>query len=258
MYPQGTALNRAPSVPTVHSIDRSLSGANRPTHPYGMYPQTMVDSTGTEALLAGSADIASIGFPGLEQQYVRRQGPDGEGVDDIIGPDGHSEQLPPYSLHPVAPPPKPTHAPGAETASLIAAEPHAESNLVNVRLPRAQGSPHTDSDLVNAPTRPPGPESYSTTSLTDRLIPVSNRVPGNIAVVSTAGDSERCIEMNEKYRHKRRDHKFFGWLPCWAVCVGVAILIVLAAVLGGAIGRTIHRQPTPQPAGTTRTASPFL
>jgi hypothetical protein len=40
-----------------------------------------------------------VGFPGRNANFHRQLGPDGE-EQDIIGPDGHTEQLPPYSKYP--------------------------------------------------------------------------------------------------------------------------------------------------------------
>ena len=44
--------------------------------------------------------------PGHAQPYQRRLGPDGEDADDLVAPDGHTEQLPPYSKYPNDLPPK--------------------------------------------------------------------------------------------------------------------------------------------------------
>ncbi|KAG7286147.1 hypothetical protein NEMBOFW57_008450 [Staphylotrichum longicolle] len=41
-----------------------------------------------------SDDGNSLGFRGLPDQYQRRVGPEGEEIADMIGPDGHTEQLP--------------------------------------------------------------------------------------------------------------------------------------------------------------------
>lgn len=92
-YAQGASLGRSMSAATASTIqvpERSYEGPNGPTHPYGMYPQNTVVESDTSS--AQSAPVL-VGFPGLNNSYRRRLGPDGEEVADIIGPDGHTEQL---------------------------------------------------------------------------------------------------------------------------------------------------------------------
>ena len=109
MYPQDVSLARSPSVATTSTIrppERAYSGPGGPTQPYGMYSQNTVPEDDQE--VAGMAP-AMPGFPGNAQsqaQAVRRLGPDGEDADDLIGPDGYTEQLPPYSRYANGIPPK--------------------------------------------------------------------------------------------------------------------------------------------------------
>ncbi|MCJ1310219.1 hypothetical protein MMC25_003881 [Agyrium rufum] len=101
MYPQDTAIPRSPSVATtvpaapVHS---GFSGPSSPTHPYGMYPQTTTVEPEVGPVTSPGLHFP-VGFPGHGNTYERRLGPDGEEADDIIGVDGHTEQLPPYSRY---------------------------------------------------------------------------------------------------------------------------------------------------------------
>ncbi|GME42132.1 uncharacterized protein LTHEOB_5489 [Neofusicoccum parvum] len=100
MYPQGTGLARSSSVTTTSTIQtpqRSLSN-HGPAHPYAMYPQNVFEDP-DEIQPAPVQNQIPVGFPGLGQGYHRQIGPDGE-EQDIIGPDGHTEQLPPYSRFP--------------------------------------------------------------------------------------------------------------------------------------------------------------
>lgn len=102
MYPQESRLARTASIATTSTTsvrERSYAGPSRPTHPYGMYPQNTVpepESVDDEPV----APIVPVGFPGLNNNYQRRLGPEGEEIADIIGPDGHTEQLPPYTKYP--------------------------------------------------------------------------------------------------------------------------------------------------------------
>ncbi|KAL8795447.1 MAG: hypothetical protein Q9195_002036 [Heterodermia aff. obscurata] len=104
---QDNGVSRAPSNATVPPTRTSLqnySGSSGPSHPYGMYAQNTVSEE----------DLAITTLPrrpptaamGPTQTYQRRMGPDGEDADDLIGPDGHTEQLPPYTKYPNDLPPK--------------------------------------------------------------------------------------------------------------------------------------------------------
>ncbi|OAA61160.1 hypothetical protein SPI_05184 [Niveomyces insectorum RCEF 264] len=72
------------------------SGPRGPTFPYTMYPQNTMAGPSSVSV----PGVPIVGFPGMPVNYQRRVGPDGEDVGDMIGPDGHTEQLPPYSRYP--------------------------------------------------------------------------------------------------------------------------------------------------------------
>ena len=104
---QNNGVSRVPSnatVPTIRTPIQNSSGSSGPSHPYGLYAQNTVSEE----------DLASAALPlrppaaaiGPTQTYQRRMGPDGEDADDLIGPDGHTEQLPPYTKYPNDLPPK--------------------------------------------------------------------------------------------------------------------------------------------------------
>ena len=102
MYPQESRLARTASVATTITVpvqERSYAGPSGPTHPYGLYPQNIVSETESIPDEPAVAPVP-VGFPGSNNSYQRRLGPEGEEIADIIGPDGHTEQLPPYSQYP--------------------------------------------------------------------------------------------------------------------------------------------------------------
>ncbi|KAL2063020.1 hypothetical protein VTL71DRAFT_6092 [Oculimacula yallundae] len=102
MYPQESRLARTASIATTATIpvpDRPYNGPGGPTHPYGMYPQNTVPEAESPDEPSPVAPV-TVGFPGLRSDYQRRLGPEGEEIADIIGPDGHTEQLPPYTKYP--------------------------------------------------------------------------------------------------------------------------------------------------------------
>lgn len=101
MYPQESRLVRTASIATtttVAPVERNYTGPSGPTHPYGMYPQNTVPEP--ESQTPQPVAPIPVGFPGLNNNYQRRLGPDGEEIAGIIGPDGHTEELPPYSQYP--------------------------------------------------------------------------------------------------------------------------------------------------------------
>ena len=102
MYTQGT-VPRSPSVATSSTVRapyRNSSLRQTPQHPYTLYPQGVGERDLIDAEVPESHVPVPLGFPGLGvQAYQRIRGPDGE-EQDIIGADGHAEQLPPYSRYP--------------------------------------------------------------------------------------------------------------------------------------------------------------
>lgn len=110
MYTQGTAMGRASSVSstsTVRPVERSQITAPPPQHPYALYSQNTVPEEAFDES-GPIPPIIPIGFPGQEPVFHDRPVPVSrpDEVGDIIGPDGHTEQLPPYSRYPDALPPK--------------------------------------------------------------------------------------------------------------------------------------------------------
>ncbi len=103
MYPQESRLARTASVATTSTVqvpDRPYNGPGGPTHPYGMYPQNTVPEAEVLGNSIPPVPVVPVGFPGSNNNYQRRLGPDGEEIADLIGPDGHTEQLPPYTQYP--------------------------------------------------------------------------------------------------------------------------------------------------------------
>lgn len=102
LYQQSsTGMGRTNSVVTTSTSQ--IAGARQsilpsgPTHPYGLYRQNGLEE-GDGPSNSGVQAIP-VGFPGSSNGFHRQIGPDGE-EQDIIGPDGHTEQLPPYSRYP--------------------------------------------------------------------------------------------------------------------------------------------------------------
>ncbi|EGC40958.1 conserved hypothetical protein [Histoplasma capsulatum var. duboisii H88] len=105
MYPQATGLGRSSSISsisTVRPVERSQVEPMPPQHPYAMYPQNTVPE---EEDVEVHSPIP-VGFPGREQAFRSRGNAGANEVGDIVGADGHTEQLPPYTRYPDGTPQK--------------------------------------------------------------------------------------------------------------------------------------------------------
>ena len=213
MYPQDTTLNRTSTISSLRPPDRSYSGPNGPTHPYGMYPQNTVPE-GEISMGSGTAPIAPVGFPGRSQPYTRRLGPDGEEADDIIGPDGHTEQLPPYTRYPDAINTKENYAPGD---------------------PESQFSPQ--SPLQMTPTQGSSEEVQPSDD---------ERAHINPTAAGAATPVNHRVSAKERWVSRGKKRTCCGAVPRWALVVMVVLAVLLAAVLGGVIGRVVSEKKNRQ------------
>ncbi|KAL8665100.1 MAG: hypothetical protein Q9202_002500 [Teloschistes flavicans] len=224
-YPQDTAFIRTPSSVTSSTVrPRERSYPSGPTQPYAMYSQNTMPENDTDPAQRLHAPL-SFGFPGQPQNYRRPLGPDAADADDLVGPDGYLEQLPPYSRWPDNVPPK-NGAPGP--ASILSAERGhigaSDETLMNPFQSRSSLPQHVNHDR-------------SSTSLT--------------AVASSPSPSEDKDEgsFKERIKEKGRKRTCFGKIPLWLIAILVLLIIaVLAGTLGGVVGHARAEQkaaPTP-------------
>ena len=230
MYPQGT-IARSPSIATqstVRAPQRQSSLRGGPQHPYALYPQGVDD----EDMIAQSP--VPVGFSGLGQSYQRRLGPDGE-EQDIIGEDGHMEQLPPYTRYPEDGPEKvPLLVPEAPTA-------------LHSRAPVAGTDPTMDlmhTTLRLQPAPPQRPQSMMDQSMLDgRNASMSNIERMNSRTSQTSLISHKSWK--EKTWKEKRKTKFCG-IPLWWSLLGLGVLLFIAVVLGAVIGGWVANAPKPK------------
>lgn len=185
-----------------HQSGISTYSPARPAHPYGLYQQNSIpldeDNSAAAAL--------PIGFPGRNNSFQRRIGPDGE-EQDIIGPDGHTEELPPYSRYPeenakvavVAP----TPPAGSSRASPV------DRSLTGARNTPVDRSPHIVPDALEQESRTPS----------RRESVLSEKAWGN-----------------KTWNEKRRTRVCGGRIPLWALLVVVSAVVLVAVIIGGVIG----------------------
>ncbi|KAK4542158.1 hypothetical protein LTR36_007005 [Oleoguttula mirabilis] len=236
MYAQGT-IPRSPSTATQSTIrppprPSSTSARAGPQHPYTLYPQGVSEDLDDEEEDTPQAPVP-IGFPGLGQSYQRRMGPDGE-EQDIIGEDGHTEQLPPYTRYPEDGPEKvPLLVPEAPTA-------------LHSRAPVAGTDPTMD--LMHTTLLPQlAPQLRQ--SMTDQsLLHRRDTSMSNVELLNST-TSQSSLASNKSWSDKswkeKRKTRFCG-IPLWWYLLSIGVVAFIAIVLGAVIGRFISVHPRKQ------------
>lgn len=229
MYPQDVGLTRTPSIATTSTIrqpERSYSGPSGPTQPYGMYPQNTVPE---------DEQISVPGFPGMDQNYQRRLGPDGEDVDDLIGPDGYAEQLPPYTRFANGIPPKYTSGIGSVRRSGIPPNYMSESGSI-----RRSAVPATPEDSQETLTNTghilnsSRDNASSTNPFGDSSTQLNSTTPDAVLPKDESGSFKERV----REKSRRRVRVCCGGMPCWLLFV-ISVVVILAVILGGGIGGMI-------------------
>ncbi|KAH9871840.1 hypothetical protein J1614_006098 [Plenodomus biglobosus] len=269
MYPQHT-MARPVSIATTSTErqpHRSMS-LQRPTHPYAMYSQSgLADEEPQEVLAEPSRPtlppvqtaMGPVGFPGLNSGYHRVLGPDGE-EQDIIGPDGHTEQLPPYSRYPDEGPTKasmaaemsasriiPAPVPGAESEDpfntpVSPSSPLSRTSFSAPALPIAPALP-TVTPARLPPQRPetqtgnPAPANSAAT----HTIPAEPSDSSSASLLTTENSfSEKAEPEDSKPNWRKR--KLWGRIPMVVVVAILVLLLICAIALGAAIGTIIVKK----------------
>lgn len=212
MYPQRAHSNASASTAGA-AVERS-DALRGPAHPYALYTQATVPVEETQE------EHIPVGFHGMGNNYQRQLGPDGEEAGDLIGPLGHTEELPPYTRYPTAfvrknsvegndaGPPQLTIA-GAGGIGIATRNPEFSS----------------DDDLALSRSRPSIRSATSEASQHD---------------INTA-----AREMTEKPAmgkwQRRAKKKMWGIVPYWAICLLVAGLVMMGIVMGAVIGTMLSR-----------------
>lgn len=219
MYPQGTQ-SRTPSTAT--SINprlsrRSVQASSGPAQPYGLYPQNTVPEDEAQF---GHQQTIPIGFPGHGQghTYLRRLGPEGEDADDMIGPLGHTEPLPPYTRYANDLPPKEGMPHDIDTTPSPSNPPqHSEETIAP-----AQSDESTERGLVS-------PESPM---LVDPHATPRSEAQGNGG------------HFKEKITERGKRRVCGTRVPLWLLLVVVALLAA-AIIMGGVLGDRARNQGPP-------------
>lgn len=203
MYPQRTLSNGTAST--------DQATRRGPAHPYALYPQNTVTS-GDE-----TPSQIPIGFSTSGDGYQRQIGPDGEDVGGLVGPLGHTEELPPYTRYPdqaVVRKATPTAAVLPEdgpSSTPDQADTGAGGIGVATRNPEFSS---TEEDLQPSQSRP------STRSHHD---------------INTAAQNQAEKPQMSKWQ-RRAKKKLWGIVPYWAICLLIIGVVLVGIILGAVIG----------------------
>lgn len=248
MYPQESRLARTASIATTSTAappvtERSYAGPSGPTHPYGMYPQNIVpegESTDTPAPAAS----VPVGFPGLNHNYQRRLGPDGEEIADIIGPDGHTEQLPPYTQYPDEALARKTRPTVAVPAVVPAAVPVAGAGGIGLATRNPE---FASQENLNSP--------QSRRSVMSDLS--SHQVNTAAMTISEKPELKKWQKVAKK--------KLCGIVPVWVLVLAATVLIIFVIILAVVLAvlknnhpPPKHEQPKPHESGQAYVSLSFL
>ena len=232
MYHQDVSLSRTASVATSSTArrpERLYSGPGGPSQPYGLYSQNTLpeDNPTTEV---------DITLQGPSDEYRRRQGPDGDDADDLIGPDGYTEQLPPYTRYPNGIPPK-----GEYPADSSTDTPPYMQQRASLLGPNRRREP------VEQEAAPISQSPILTNPFDDsqQLTPPS----------TDAGSDKEASSFKERVKKKSTRKVCWGLMPCWLV-IALVITLCLAVLLGGVIGGAVAHHSNVKPPKPTDTYVP--
>ncbi|KAL4958272.1 hypothetical protein BDW69DRAFT_154594 [Aspergillus filifer] len=206
MYPQ-VGVSRSPSVATtstIRPVDAPLVESNGPQHPYAMYSQNVVVEEGLED------SVIPLGFPGHGQEAYRR--PPNRAADDVgdlIGPDGYTEQLPPYSRYPEG------------------ASPKLEATVV--ALPDVPPNP----DQPNGNTE----RDAATSDVSSRTLVAGQPSTrgGGVGGGAPAEPAPTGVMAFEEKLKRRGKKKVCCGLPVWTLVL-ISVVMIVGGSIGGAIG----------------------
>ncbi|KAJ0160211.1 hypothetical protein CTA2_8374 [Colletotrichum tanaceti] len=256
MYPQRT--NSVATSTTARMSERSYAGPRGPTHPYTLYTQNTVPVDTAES------DDIPVGFAGRSDGYHRRIGPEGEEIADLIGPLGHTEELPPYTRYP-----EQAYARKQPGASQLTPgqQSHHDQQRQGQPSPSSPSSPQQQSQqpavAVTTATVAaiPGagglglatrnPEFESREDLRLQPSRMSSRTLASDTAsqheINTAAEvyAEKGEVQSDRKWQKRAKKRLFGVIPYWAICLLAVGLVMMGIILGAVIGTFSAKHKNP-------------
>ena len=234
-YRQASETNASGQMGDTHR-EGDYNGPRGPTHPYSLYPQS------TAPMEDNSGHDIPVGFTGMGATYQRQLGPDGEEAGDLIGSDGHLEELPPYTRYPDQAYMRATPAVPIETPASppVAATPQTDQS------PPPEQSQLSGAGGLGIATR--NPEFSST----EEDLPVGY-ASSRSAEMSTSDITVITRDFAEKLPtgkwQRRARKKLFGVIPYWAICLLVLGLALVGIVMGAVLGILLTDKDEKKPDG---------
>jgi hypothetical protein len=201
-----------------------------------MYPQGVSeDDDDIEDEASTPTATRAVGFPGLGQTYQRVRGPDGE-EQDIVGMDGHAEQLPPYTRYPEDGPKMPIlTVPGELHSRGPVAGSDPGMPLMHQHLPPPVPTPMPQQSMTDE-------SRMSRHSLIDRGVDSQASMPLMERAASVSTEATEKSWKEKSWKEKRKT-KVCGVPVLWlvmAACVAGFIGAVVGGIMGGYASGSKH------------------
>lgn len=185
---------------------------------------------------------------GPSQTYQRRQGPDGEGADDLIGPDGHTEQLPPYTQYPNDLPPKeriaiPERDPAAEETPLENFQDNSNSSPTGSADSRSLAYQGANTQTI--PEHEPQIQHSSASRGFTQAIPPQ---PATSPLADEGGHFKEVVALRSKKR-------VWGLVPPWLL-ITVVVVLFLIVVIGGSVGGVLRHKELQREVAVAKSSQP--
>lgn len=260
MYSQGTRPARTTSIATTSTMpttrpESEYNGPRGPSHPYSMYPQIPVEEAAPQPVVPA----IPVGFTTSPDPYQRRLGPEGEELAGIIGPDGHTEELPPYTRYPDEHYARKLQV-TSNTSESAGESAGASAGAVGVPYTTLAAIPIRGSNAMSGAggigLAARNPE-FDARSFEDGSSPASRHSSRSFTEshheINTAAAAVSEKPQLGKWQRLAKK-KACGVVPYWALGLTftaiIIVLIIVAAVVGSLISNAHHRVP---PKGATAT-----
>lgn len=216
MYPQMTRASSVASESTLRpGSETPFVPHAGPQHPYQLYPQNTVPEEDEDITTNG----IPLGFP--RTNFQSSNGRSNSDVGDIIGSDGHIEQLPPYSRY----------------ADNTVAKGNMDDIVARRRSMRSMRSIRSMRSL--RPALAPSHSSQPTTQTTTPSVATSTTLLQPTAQFEEETEAQRARK--EGYRpgwgEQLRKPTIAG-MPLWGLIV-ITLMIIFSATIGGVVGGII-------------------
>lgn len=258
-FSQDTRLARTISVTTTSTTppnrpESEYNGPRGPSHPYSMYPQNPVEEANPQPVVPA----IPVGFIGAADPYQRRLGPEGEELADIIGPDGHTEELPPYTRYPDELYARKIRATEGqdqvgESAATAATISTAAITAGTVPATTLANVPPTISGAGGIGLAARNPE-FDSGSVNTVGSPQSRHSSRSFAAESHHEINTAAAAVSEKPKlngfQKFARRKACGVVPYWAIGLTAIAIVIVIVIVGAVIGSLLshrHKPPSGSP-----------